>query len=196
MSPPIYVTLHTSFDSHLPAYIVLYLASTPPGPLKNLYEPVFKPRRLPILSILPICTLFAGFLLLQNLSLTFNPVSFYQLAKILTVPTVVLLSFLLFRKTISPLRIVAVAVACTGVGIATGASVQSNPLGAALATASFVCTAMYQIVIGRMLSNKIDDEDVSAPQLLMNQTAVSWGMLVVLVPLFDKVPDFSEFSTS
>jgi len=187
--------------------------------VRGYYQPLFLRRWLPIRSILPICLLFASFLVLVspilpspsttstprsatsplrltdalthaqgNLSLTFNTVSFYQLANILTVPTVVLFNFLLFRKTISLQKLAAVGIACLGVVIATGASVRANLLGTCLAVAAFCCTALYQISIGRMLAAPIDEVVVSAPQLLMNQTLVSSAMLLVLVPVFDTRP--------
>jgi solute carrier family 35 protein E3 len=127
--------------------------------------------------------------------LTYNSVSFFQLAKILTVPTVVLLNYILFRKTISLQKLATVAVACLGVALATGASVQSNPVGTALAIAAFCSTAMYQIYIGKMLLAPIDGVEVSASQLLMNQTMVSSIMLICLIPFFDKRPEFSELYT-
>lgn len=173
-------------------FIILYLASTPPSFLRDCYKPIFAPRWLPLRSILPICILFSSFLVLGNLSLTYNPVSFFQLAKILTVPTVVLFNYLLFRKTVSIGKLCAIGVACIGVAAATGASVQSNPLGACIGLLSFVCTALYQIYIGHMLLSPIDGQDVSASQLLMNQTFVSSGMLLCLVPFFDRVPVFGR----
>jgi len=176
----------------LTTFVLLYLASAPPGPMSGWYKPIFIVRWLPIRSILPICILFASFLVLGNFSLTYNSVSFFQLAKILTVPTVVLLNFVLFRKTISIAKMGAVGIACIGVAIATGASVSGNPLGTSIAVASFVCTALYQIYIGKTLGTPIDGQDVSAPQLLMNQTLVSSGMLVCLIPFFDQTPIFGK----
>jgi solute carrier family 35 protein E3 len=51
--------------------IVLYLATRRPFRL-------FVPIRLPLLQMLPLCTFFAGFLILGNLSLAYNSVGFYQ----------------------------------------------------------------------------------------------------------------------
>lgn len=76
---------------------------------------MFERRWLPIRHMLPICVLFAGFLVLSNLSLSLNPVSFYQLAKILTVPTVVLFNLVLFKKVPPFYKFISVVVACIGV---------------------------------------------------------------------------------
>jgi len=176
----------------LTTFVLLYLAASPPGLMANWYRPIFAIRWLPIRSILPICVLFASFLVLGNFSLTYNSVSFFQLAKILTVPTVVLLNFVLFGKAISLAKMGAVGIACIGVAIATGASVQGNLLGTSIAVASFVSTALYQIYIGKTLGSPIDGKDVSAPQLLMNQTLISSAMLVCLIPFFDRTPNFGQ----
>jgi hypothetical protein len=39
---------------------------------------------------------FAGYVVLGNLSLTYNDVGFYQLVEVMTTPTVVLINFVLF----------------------------------------------------------------------------------------------------
>ena len=49
----------------------LWLASRAPF---NLFVPV----RLPFLQMIPLCSFFAGFLILGNLSLAYNSVGFYQ----------------------------------------------------------------------------------------------------------------------
>jgi solute carrier family 35 protein E3 len=49
----------------------LYLATRSPF---NLFVPV----RLPFLQMVPLCSFFAGFLILGNLSLAYNSVGFYQ----------------------------------------------------------------------------------------------------------------------
>lgn len=51
--------------------IVLYIASHAPF---NLFVPI----QLPFLQMVPLCSFFAGFLILGNLSLAYNSVGFYQ----------------------------------------------------------------------------------------------------------------------
>jgi len=53
--------------------IVLWIASKSPFRL-------FVPIRLPFLQMIPLCSFFAGFLILGNLSLAYNSVGFYQYA--------------------------------------------------------------------------------------------------------------------
>lgn len=164
----------------LATFIVLYAVSLGPVPL-------FEPARIPIRGVLPVCVLFAAFLVLNNLSLTNNNVGFYQLAKIMTVPSVVFFNYVLFRRKVSRSKLLCVLAACLGVALANGVSAKSNPVGAVIAALSFCATALYQIWIGKTLQ----DLNVSAPQLLLNQTLVSCILLAVFIPFFDTVPNFS-----
>ncbi|KAI9761303.1 MAG: hypothetical protein M4579_001093 [Chaenotheca gracillima] len=161
--------------------IVLFLATQ--KPLQT-----FKAVRLPFLQMVPISAFFAGFLLLSNLSLTFNSIGFYQLARILTAPTVVLLNLLLFRKTISRAMAGAIVCVCIGVALTNTQTARSNPMGAIIAVAAFTVTALYQIWIGK----KMADLDVTAPQLLLNQAPVSVMLLCVIMPFCDTLPDFAQ----
>ncbi|KAK5047195.1 hypothetical protein LTR84_006717 [Exophiala bonariae] len=147
---------------------------------------IFAPIRIPLKEILPSSVLFVGFLILGNLSLALNDVSFYQLAKIMTTPTVVGLNFILFRRRISSACLSTILVSCLGVALTNVEMVTSNPFGAIVAIAAFVITAFYQIWIGK----KVEELEVSAPQLLFNQAPVSTIMLLLLLPFTDKIPDF------
>ena len=42
----------------------------------------FKPKRVPILEVIPLCLAFCGFVVFNNLSLQENSVGFYQLMKV------------------------------------------------------------------------------------------------------------------
>jgi solute carrier family 35 protein E3 len=165
--------------------VVLWVSSHKPFSL-------FQPVRIPFFQLLPLSAFFTGFLILGNFSLSLNSVGFYQLAKIMTLPTVVLLNFLLFRKTISYTMLFAVAMICFGVALTISQPAVGNPVGSIVAVAAFIVTAMYQIWIGK----KISDLKVSAPQLLMNQAPVSILLLAVLAPFVDTMPDLSTIEPS
>lgn len=51
----------------------------------------------PVPQVLPITLSFCAFVICNNISLRYNDVSFYQLVKVLTTPTVVVLQLLLFN---------------------------------------------------------------------------------------------------
>jgi solute carrier family 35 protein E3 len=164
--------------------IVLYIATRPPFCL-------FKAVRVPFWQMVPISAFFSGFLLLGNLSLALNTVGFYQLAKIMTTPSVVLLNFILFRKTISGPMLLSIFSVCLGVSLTNSKLALSNPFGTFVAIAAFSVTALYQIWIGK----KIADLNVSPPQLLLNQAPVSVFILAFFVPFVDKIPDVGKIQT-
>ncbi|KAI9840934.1 MAG: hypothetical protein M1837_001113 [Sclerophora amabilis] len=153
---------------------------------------LFEPVRLPVIRMLPLCCFFAGFLVLNNLSLAYNSVGFYQLAKIMTTPTVVLLNFLLSGITITVMRAVSLIAVCCGVALVNGASAGSNLTGAAIAALAFTVTALYQVWIGK----KIQDFKVSSSQLLMNQAPIGALLLALLVPFLDTVADLRTVPAS
>ncbi|KXT01903.1 hypothetical protein AC579_1615 [Pseudocercospora musae] len=149
---------------------------------------LFTAVRLPILKVLPLSAFFAAFLILSNLSLANNPIGFYQLSKILTTPCVVLVNFLLFRQYICHDKLIAVLVTCVGVGLVSVQSFQSNLFGTVIACAAFTTTACYQIWIGK----KMQDLEVDAPQLLLNQCATAVWLLIPVSYAFDVFPDFCK----
>ena len=159
--------------------VLLYVATLKPFTL-------FKPVGLAVRDTLPISVLFVGFLILGNLSLALNPVSFYQLAKIMTTPTVVAINFFLFRKRIPYPLLSAIMVSCLGVAMTNVAGITSNPVGTFVAVAAFVVTAFYQIWIGK----KVEELDIGAPALLLNQAPISVILLLVLLPFTDTIPNF------
>ncbi|KAH0536942.1 hypothetical protein FGG08_006207 [Glutinoglossum americanum] len=125
---------------------VLWIASHRPFDL-------FQPVRLPVVKMMPLCIFFAGFLILNNLSLTSNSVGFYQLAKIMTTPCVALFSYLLFRKTITLEAAISLVSLCFGVALTNHDAAGTNPLGAVIAVAAFTTTAMYQIWISKKIKD-------------------------------------------
>ena len=164
--------------------VVFFVATRSPF---NLFRAV----SLHLWHVLPISAFFGGFLILGNLSLSLNTVGFYQLAKIMTTPTVVLLNFILFRKTISATMLLAIFMVCVDIGLTSTTLALSNLLGAFAAGSAFTVTALYQIWFGK----KIAESKVSAPQLLLNQASVSVVMLAFFVLLGDKIPDINRIQS-
>ncbi|TAQ91096.1 hypothetical protein B7494_g517 [Chlorociboria aeruginascens] len=161
--------------------IVLWIASRSPF---NLFIPV----RLPFLQMIPLCSFFAGFLILGNLSLAYNSVGFYQLAKIMTTPCVALLQYFYMGKTISGLTVGALASVCMGVALTNTGAAGTTTLGASIAVAAFIVTAFYQVWIGK----KMTDFKVTSPQLLLNQAPISVLLLAFVAPFFDTIPDVTH----
>ncbi|KAF2490577.1 TPT-domain-containing protein [Lophium mytilinum] len=164
--------------------LVLYISTRAPFR-------VFKAVRLSPWQMAPVCAFFAGYVILGNLSLTYNSIGFYQLAKVMTTPCVVLLNFILFHKTITRYMLLAIVAICMGVALTIRASAQTQLFGVIIAVMAFTSTALYQIWIGK----KIEDFEVSGPQLLLNQAPLSVILLIPFVPFFDKMPDVHAIPT-
>lgn len=62
---------------------------------------VFQIKKLPILEMIPMALSFCGFVVLNNLSLEFNTVGVSQHLKVLTMPTVMILSYYLYKTSYS-----------------------------------------------------------------------------------------------
>lgn len=165
--------------------LVLYVASRSPFR-------AFKAIRLNPWDMLPVCAFFAGYVVLGNLSLTYNSIGFYQLSKVMTTPCVVLINFVLFRKTVTRYMLAAILATCFGVSLTINEAAKTQLFGVIIATLAFCSTALYQIWIGK----KIEDFGVSGPQLLLNQAPISVLLLVPFVPFFDKIPDLSIVPTN
>ncbi|OCK98148.1 TPT-domain-containing protein [Cenococcum geophilum 1.58] len=157
---------------------VLYVATRSPFR-------AFNAIRLSPWDLAPVCAFFAAYVILGNLSLTYNSIGFYQLAKVMTTPCVVLLNFVLFRKTITRYMLIAIFAICIGVALTVRSSAGTQLFGVVVAVMAFTATALYQIWIGK----KIEDFDVSPQQLLLNQAPLSVLLLIPFVPFFDAVPD-------
>ena len=152
----------------------------------------FKGVRLNPWDMLPVCAFFAGYVVLGNLSLTFNSIGFYQLSKVMTTPCVVFLNFVLFRKTVSQYMLASIVVTCFGVSLTINGDTQTQLFGIIIASLAFSSTALYQIWIGK----KIEDFGVTPPQLLLNQAPISVLLLIPFVPFLDTMPDLSTVPTN
>lgn len=58
----------------------------------------FTPKKLNLLKVAPLSLSFCGFVVLTNLSLQFNTVGTYQLAKAMTTPVILLLQSVFYGK--------------------------------------------------------------------------------------------------
>lgn len=59
---------------------------------------LFEKKELPQAEMLPLAAAFVGYIVMSNLSLNINPISFYQIMKIAIAPTVLALELVLYGK--------------------------------------------------------------------------------------------------
>ncbi|KAL6543067.1 hypothetical protein OROHE_010587 [Orobanche hederae] len=118
---------------------------------------------------------------LANTSLKHNSVGFYQMAKIAVTPTIVTAEFVLFEKTISFSKVVALVVVSFGVAVATVTDLEFNMFGAVIAIAWIIPSAVNKI----LWSSLQQQSNWTALGLMWKTTPVTIFFLVALMPWLD-----------
>ncbi|KAL0453410.1 UNVERIFIED_CONTAM: Nucleotide-sugar uncharacterized transporter 1 [Sesamum latifolium] len=115
---------------------------------------------------------------LANVSLKYNSVGFYQMAKIAVTPAIVLAEFILFRKRISVQKVLALTVVSIGVAVATVTDLQFHFFGACIAVAWIIPSAVNKI----LWSNLQQQDNWSALALMWKTTPITLFFLVMMMP--------------
>uniref|UniRef100_A0A7N1A799 Sugar phosphate transporter domain-containing protein n=1 Tax=Kalanchoe fedtschenkoi TaxID=63787 RepID=A0A7N1A799_KALFE len=118
---------------------------------------------------------------LANVSLKYNSVGFYQMAKIAVTPSIVLAEFILIGKRVSYLKVFTLAVVSVGVAVATVSDLQFHFFGACVALAWIIPSATNKI----LWSNLQQQENWTALALMWKTTPVTLFFLVGLMPWLD-----------
>ena len=133
----------------------------------------------------PLAAAYVGYVVLNNLSLKLNTVGFYQISKICIMPTLIGIEMALFGKFPSQKTLMAVALVCFGVALATVTDhgLTTSSLGLLVGISAILVTAMYQVWAG----SKQRELQTGSMQLLHQYTPLAACMLAVLVPVLTKV---------
>ncbi|XVF19064.1 hypothetical protein REPUB_Repub11eG0078200 [Reevesia pubescens] len=83
---------------------------------------------------------------LANVSLKYNSVGFYQMAKIAVTPSIVLAEFIWYKKRVTFSKVIALTVVSIGVAIATVTDLQFSLFGACVAMAWIIPSAVNKIL--------------------------------------------------
>ncbi|KAJ6301778.1 hypothetical protein OIU77_015988 [Salix suchowensis] len=118
---------------------------------------------------------------LANASLNQNSVGFYQMSKIAVTPSIVLAEFVIFRKTISYKKVLALVVVSGGVAVATVKDLEFNFFGACIAIAWIVPSSINKI----LWSDLQQQANWTALGLMWKTTPVTVLFLVALMPCLD-----------
>ncbi|KAL4226729.1 hypothetical protein ACF0H5_014709 [Mactra antiquata] len=146
---------------------------------------LFQPKRLPVLSMLPLALTFCGFVVFTNLSLETNTVGTYQLIKTMTTPCIMLIQTRFYDKTFSvPIKMTVIPIAL-GVFLNSYYDVKFSVYGIIFASIGVIVTSLYQVWVGE----KQHEFQVNSMQLLFYQAPLSAGLLILIIPFIEPVGD-------
>ncbi|MED6207557.1 hypothetical protein PIB30_036886 [Stylosanthes scabra] len=118
---------------------------------------------------------------LANVSLKYNSIGFYQMAKIAVTPSIVVAEFVLYRNKVSWPKGLALTVVSIGVGVATVTDLQLDAFGACVAFAWIVPSAVNKILWSRMQQQ----QNWTALALMWKTTPVTIIFLGAMLPCLD-----------
>ncbi|CAN6812606.1 hypothetical protein YC2023_035322 [Brassica napus] len=169
---PVFLT----FIHYVVAFILMALLksfSLLPAP-----PPSSKSSSLSLYTLGIVMSLSTG---LANVSLKYNSVGFYQMAKIAVTPSIVFAEFLWYRKRVSFMKVVALTVVSVGVAVATVTDLQFSLFGACVALAWIIPSATNKI----LWSNMQQRENWTALSLMWKTTPITLLFLVSMIPFLD-----------
>jgi len=120
---------------------------------------------------------FCGFVVLTNMSLQLNSLGFYQLMKILTTPTIVLIEYFWYGKTYTIKILVSLALVLCGVTLGTTGDIKFNFFGTIIALTAVIIASLYQIWVGTEQA----ELQVNSFQLLYYQAPISAILLLLVI---------------
>ncbi|XP_058113646.1 nucleotide-sugar uncharacterized transporter 2-like isoform X2 [Magnolia sinica] len=147
----------------------------------SLLPPSPPPKTTSISSLLALGMVMSLSNGLANVSLKYNSVGFYQMAKIAVTPTIVLAEFTFFRKRVSFTKALALTVVSIGVAVATVTDLQFHLFGACIALAWIIPSAVNKI----LWSNLQQQDNWTALPLMWKTTPITLFFLLVLMPWLD-----------
>lgn len=171
---PVFLT----FIHYIVAYLLMALLKSfsllpaPPPPSSS------KSSSLSLYTLGIVMSLSTG---LANVSLKYNSVGFYQMAKIAVTPSIVFAEFLWYRKRVSFTKVVALTVVSVGVAVATVTDLQFSLFGACVALAWIIPSATNKI----LWSNMQQRENWTALALMWKTTPITLLFLVSMIPFLD-----------
>ncbi|XP_076936291.1 nucleotide-sugar uncharacterized transporter 1-like [Bidens hawaiensis] len=165
---PIFLT----FIHYICSWLIKALSILPPPPSSKSTK---------FSSLLGLSAVMSHSTGLANVSLKFNSVGFYQMAKIAVTPAIVLAEFMLYRKRISFQKVAALTVVSIGIAVATVTNLQFHFFGACIAIAWIIPSATNKI----LWSNLQQQESWNALALMWKTTPITVFFLVMMMPSLD-----------
>ena len=157
----------------------------------------FELKRGKVLEMLPLAAAMCLNVILQNFSLAYSSVPFYQICRVLLTPTVAAINFFVYQKTLPRTAIYALVPICVGVGMATyfdalshegDDSKKTSSQGVMFAFSAVVCSSIYTVWVA-IYHTKFG---MNSMQLLSNQAPIGSVMLLYVIPWMDSFPVLHE----
>lgn len=143
--------------------------------------PAAPASKTPLASLVALGVVMSFSSGLANVSLKYNSVGFYQMAKIAVTPTIVFTESMFFSKHISFQKALSLAVVSLGVAIATVTDLQFNVFGAMVALAWIIPSAANKI----LWSSLQQRDNWTALSLMWRTTPITVLSLIALMPCLD-----------
>ncbi|KAI4344485.1 hypothetical protein L6164_011706 [Bauhinia variegata] len=118
---------------------------------------------------------------LANVSLKYNSIGFYQMAKIAVTPSIVFAEFMLYRKRVSLAKGLALTVVSIGIAVATVTDLQFHLFGACVAVAWIIPSAVNKILWSKLQQQ----ENWTALALMWKTTPITLVFLAAMLPGLD-----------
>eukprot|EP00184_Porphyridium_aerugineum_P006733 CAMPEP_0184700750 /NCGR_PEP_ID=MMETSP0313-20130426/15842_1 /TAXON_ID=2792 /ORGANISM="Porphyridium aerugineum, Strain SAG 1380-2" /LENGTH=332 /DNA_ID=CAMNT_0027160559 /DNA_START=74 /DNA_END=1072 /DNA_ORIENTATION=- len=142
---------------------------------------MFEGKQLPIANVAKLAAGNMGFVVLTNLSLQYNSIGFYQIMKVMTTPTVVIIEALFYHKYLEFNLKLSLVPICIGVILTASTDYRLNMIGTIYAISAVLVTSLYQIWSGTLQSSL----ECDALQLQYYTAPMSAVLLIPFLPVFD-----------
>ncbi|KAF5307696.1 hypothetical protein FQR65_LT06751 [Abscondita terminalis] len=132
-------------------------------------------------QLIPLALAFCGFVVFTNLSLQFNSVGAFQVAKVLTTPTVMILQSFLKGKSFPFIIKLTTIPIIVGVIMCFFYDIRFNVVGTVFAGLGVIVTSLYQILV----NSKQSEMQLDSMQLLYYQAPLSAFLLCLCIPFVE-----------
>ncbi|KAL9646180.1 hypothetical protein ABK040_008053 [Willaertia magna] len=141
----------------------------------------FKLKKLEWNQAFVLGLLLAFSVVFNNLSLQYNTIGVYQLSKLVIMPTILFLSFMLYGETASKQLLFSVFLIVVGLGITVTAEVRLTVFGTIMCILAIIVTAVQQM----LLQKKNKEVSANPFQLLIYQAPVAAAVVLISAPFVD-----------
>ncbi|KAL9101170.1 MAG: hypothetical protein Q9163_003548 [Psora crenata] len=164
---------------------------------------MFTPKWIPVANMMPLAVAMAMNIVGMNLSLQISTITFYQITRVLLTPTVAVINFFFYNKSIPRLATYSLIPMCLGVALISYYDVKPPPppgapiketgaLGVIVAFGSVFVSGIYTVWVGTYQRKY----EVNGFQLLFNQAPIGGCVLLYVVPWTDKFPALDQAPVS